>query len=578
MIQTFKATFGNSNLKSAEVFFFPQGEELLVLLVHGEGEDIFARVRLLSSDVEEFFLTHPGKMSERFQLCQDFLQNQLNSKPQVLLIFISNSKIYINSSGEFKVLLARNSQQTLLIKDPKDLLSGSLLPGDKILVLDDLDGLVQAAQIKNAFLDPADLDEIISEQIRDIRLKNPLLASILSFETPLPIQEALIKTPKFKLSLPSIKLTRPRLPKFRFSKIVYPALGVLLLIGLFFIFRAFQSYQVTQRSFNLKFSQAQVKMLQAKALNESDPDAAKTSYQESKLNIKQALEILPKEKKALSLLLEINNLNSAIYKTTEVTNWSSFLTLNLIKQDFKSNRLSLSGNNLAILDQTQQSLVLVNLDTKAPVILAGSEQMGQAELASINGEMTFSYSEDKGIVQVDNLSKKSTQIVGVDKDWGKVKDLVGFATNVYLLDSIKNTIWKYVATSNGFSKYPYLDEDTKVDFLGAKQMLIDGSLWILKPAAEVLKYTAGVEDFFAFSKIDGEVADITSIYTSDETKYIYLIDPNNSRVLLLKKNGEYYAQIKGDKFKTASDLVVREDQKKLYLLENNVIYQLDLPF
>ena len=46
--------------------------------------------------------------------------------------------------------------------------------------------------------------------------------------------------------------------------------------------------------------------------------------------------------------------------------------------------------------------------------------------------------------------------------------------------------------------------------------------------------------------------------------------------MTLTKTGAYKGQISGDKFATATDLVVDEKNKKVYLLEGSKIFQVEL--
>ncbi len=145
------------------------------------------------------------------------------------------------------------------------------------------------------------------------------------------------------------------------------------------------------------------------------------------------------------------------------------------------------------------------------------------------------------------------------------------------MDSIKNQVWKYLATTRGYSdKIEYVKTDQQYDFLGASILRIDGSVWVLKPDNMLLKFTSGSLDFYKENGVNPQIDQLTSFYTSDETENVYLLDNANSRLVLTKKSGEYVSEYLGDKFKTASDLVVDEKEKKIYLLENSTIYQLDL--
>jgi hypothetical protein len=240
--------------------------------------------------------------------------------------------------------------------------------------------------------------------------------------------------------------------------------------------------------------------------------------------------------------------------------------------------MSLNSGELLLLDTNQKSLVEISLSQKTNQVLAGSQQLGNVTEASVNGDFAFAYSQDKGVVKVDSQSLKTTVAAKPDSDWGEIKDVVGFGGNFYLLDNIKNQIWKYTPTDSGYSdKIPYLKSDTKVDFSTAKRMLIDSSVWVLHSDNNIDRFTEGSPDSFSVGGLDKPIENISAFFVSSDTDNLYLLDSTNSRLVVLTKSGQYVSQLTGDKFKDAQDLVVDEPAKKVYLLENNKIYQISLP-
>ncbi len=218
----------------------------------------------------------------------------------------------------------------------------------------------------------------------------------------------------------------------------------------------------------------------------------------------------------------------------------------------------------------------MDLENKTNQILAGNTQLGDAKFASLNGDRAFVYSQDKGILSVDLDTKKTITVSKVDSEWGKVSDIFGFSSNIYLLDTLKNQIWKYVPIASGYAEKVSYVKDSKVDLAGGKKLYIDYSVWVLKLGGEILKFTGGSPDFFSIGGLDKPIEEVTSFFVSEEEDNLYLLDSINSRILVLQKNGQYQKQIQGDKFKTASDFVVDEKGKKIYLLESNKIFQIEL--
>ncbi len=257
--------------------------------------------------------------------------------------------------------------------------------------------------------------------------------------------------------------------------------------------------------------------------------------------------------------------------SNEIKDWPLYLNLELIKEGFSSKRISFSVGKLLLLDETKKTLVLVDLSQKTNQILAGQDQLGDAKLASLNGDFGFIFS-DKEVLRVDINSQKTTVAVAPD-EWGEIVDIFGFASNIYLLDKSNNQIWKYLPIEGGYSdKNSYLKE--RIDLSNASRMLIDASIWVLKQN-EILKFTQGVSDNFSVSGLDVPIANISLFYVDDTSDNLYVIDSTTGRLIVLTKTGQFIKEYSGEKFKSADDFIV-EEGKKVYLLENNNIYSFEL--
>ncbi|MDP3758197.1 MAG: hypothetical protein Q8Q86_00605, partial [Candidatus Daviesbacteria bacterium] len=313
----------------------------------------------------------------------------------------------------------------------------------------------------------------------------------------------------------------------------------------------------------------------AQGLASLNPLEAKKKLDSAKDKVNSALSLKPNDTEAQNFKNQIEKESSSILQELSISQFPLFLDLSLIKKNFRAVQMSLSGEKLLLLDPVSKTLVVVDLTKKSNQILAGSEQLGDASFASLNGGLAFIYSKDKGILRIDTTNSKITAVSKQDSEWGEIKDLYGFGSNVYLLNS--GQVWKYVATSDGYSgKREYLSKTTTADFSNALRMQIESSVYALKSGGEILRFTKGDKDNFSYAGLPSGVKDPKSLFTSSDVDNLYLLDSGNSRILILTKTGSYKGQITGDKFATATDLVVDEAGKKVYLLDGSKIYSVDL--
>jgi outer membrane protein assembly factor BamB len=168
-------------------------------------------------------------------------------------------------------------------------------------------------------------------------------------------------------------------------------------------------------------------------------------------------------------------------------------------------------------------------------------------------------------------------VIKKNDDWGMIRAAVTFGGNIYLLDTQKSRIWKYIGQESGFSEMrEYLNPDTLPDLSGATGMAIDGSVWLGTTNGKILRFTQGKENAFTARGVEPALGMNLVVATSDSEKNLYILDKNNKRVVVLDKDGIYLAQYSWEKQIMASELAVSEKQGKIFLLAGGKLYSIDL--
>jgi myo-inositol-hexaphosphate 3-phosphohydrolase len=104
---------------------------------------------------------------------------------------------------------------------------------------------------------------------------------------------------------------------------------------------------------------------------------------------------------------------------------------------------------------------------------------------------------------------------------------------------------------------------------------IDGSIYLLKPNA-IIKYYAGTRTEFKTNLID-PLSDAKKIFTSVETKNLYILEPAKKRVIVLNKQGNLIYNLTNPDWNNLKDFVVDEKNKTVYLLNDSSLLKLTLP-
>ncbi len=573
-------------------------------------DDAFTKGRQVLTELADFYLeesltsevldnTPAKRLIATFKLAKEKLQDTEN--PHIILAAVSGKALYLIHQGEVEAFLKRSGNLSALIdhNQSEQLVSGFLQDLDKVLLStkslvsflgDDLEKSLNlpvheweddtASKVSIAGTGESGVAGLVLEVLPDE--KDATLTDTALEENYFPKKTTDFLTPiigstlSFFSLLKSVDLFKFFPKSGRGRGILGVILVLVLITGTGIQYKRVKDAEKS-RVFNQYIQEARDHFKAAQDLQTLSPGEAQGRLTAAKVSITKALELKPDEKEAVDLKTSIDTGSESILRQFSASNFSEFLDLNLVKEGFRAENISLSDNNLLLLDVSSGTLISIASAKKSQSILSGKDKLGDVLFSSLTGGFAFVYSKDKGIIKIDISSKDDSLVAKVDKELIGVADIAGFGSNVYVLDKANNQIWKYLATTTGYSdKREYLTKDTKADFGNAKRMQIESSIYVLKEGGEILRFTKGVADNFSLSGLDKGVKSPKSFFVSSETENLYILDSGNARLVVVDKIGVYKEQYQGDKFGSASDLVVDEKSKKVYLLEGSKIFSIDL--
>lgn len=358
-------------------------------------------------------------------------------------------------------------------------------------------------------------------------------------------------------------------------------LAVFLVIFLSFaiIWGGKQGIDYSQRKIKNKLEEEiNKKIEEAISLKEINPLQAKSLLREVHQTLEKEITLLKEGKtkenlKELLGKLEIEE--EKIAKNYKVENPEVFLDLTLFKENFKGFDWDKGEEGLLILDEKTGVVLEVGLDTKKAKIVAGGDELKEAKKIGA-GKNKIYVLKKKKLLLIDKETGKVVDEKTLDKE-GDIKTLTGFADNAYLLDCQQGKIWKYTtlgkkltSAKNYFNKESYNLED-------CQEMAIDGSIWVLFKQGDVFKFTSGLKDVYQTSGLEKEFEQTESIYTDEDLENLYILDKNNSRIVIFSKtSGDYQAQYSWQGMVGVYDLYADEKEKMLLLLTGERIYKITL--
>lgn len=211
-----------------------------------------------------------------------------------------------------------------------------------------------------------------------------------------------------------------------------------------------------------------------------------------------------------------------------------------------------------------------DVDTDNVLVVEKANPDGKA--FSQNGS-TIYFITNKAVTAITKSSNKEETLIENEDGWKKPVGIAPYLTNIYVLDQ-ENGILKYVASGDGYSKSSYFK--TEPNLSTAAAMAIDSSVYVLFKDGTIKKFTKGEADTFSVKGLDTPLTKPTKIFTDADTKSIYVLDPGSSRVVKLSKEGAFQAQYTASEIKQAKDFEVLESDKKIYILANGRVYELEM--
>lgn len=162
------------------------------------------------------------------------------------------------------------------------------------------------------------------------------------------------------------------------------------------------------------------------------------------------------------------------------------------------------------------------------------------------------------------------------KNTEDIADLANYKSYIYLLDKKKKQIFKCPRILSGFGAcVEWLAPEAQNILQEPVSMTIDGEIYVLEKNGEIKKFLRSNLQEFELDQPSEPLQEPIKIFTSLDLAYIYILEPSQNRVLVYNKDGELRAQYVNEKFRTAKDIWVNTNDKKIYLLANGEVLIFD---
>lgn len=153
-------------------------------------------------------------------------------------------------------------------------------------------------------------------------------------------------------------------------------------------------------------------------------------------------------------------------------------------------------------------------------------------------------------------------------------DIATWNTHIYVLDPEAGQIYKHRRNDDGFGTGSGWITSTGVNLSDAVSIAIDGNIWVLKSSGEIYKFYSGVRQSWTTANVDPTMENPTKLWTDDGVDYIYILEPDKSRVISLEKEtGNLKNQYELDGISNIKDFYIDRENRKVRILADNGVWE-----
>ncbi|OIO20229.1 MAG: hypothetical protein COY69_00665 [Candidatus Magasanikbacteria bacterium CG_4_10_14_0_8_um_filter_32_14] len=330
---------------------------------------------------------------------------------------------------------------------------------------------------------------------------------------------------------------------------------------------------------------AQYETMIQNIIDKKDEAEAKLLYGEEG----KALEILNETQNLINNLPQDNE--TKINKYIELKNATDNILNKLQKMnsviteviaDFNNNKPSSPlqkiinfNNNIFVYSNDDKNMYQVNLISKEIQIKNHENQPNliAADTPKEDDKIVF-LTKNNSIFEYNKSTESlSNKDISFPIDNAKIENLVIYNRKLYTLSPINDQIYKHSQTQTGYDRGTAWITKKSSSLSKAISIAIDGNVFVLTSDAKILHFYGGEEKVFAIQGVHPELQNPTKIWTYANSDYLYILEPTNRRVVLLDKDGNFIEQFTSSDWKNPNDMLVDQDNKIVYILDDNKIYK-----
>ncbi|MBI2304326.1 MAG: hypothetical protein HYU86_06220 [Chloroflexi bacterium] len=332
-------------------------------------------------------------------------------------------------------------------------------------------------------------------------------------------------------------------------------------------------YVVAEREARFQSLLGQARGLKAQALAASDDKVGQAKLQEASDLLQQALTLKQRDPAAVNLAGDLEKELQRIRRVVPLASPRKIVELPVGAQ---ITQIANYGGQIYLLDRGRLYQAPSGGGTPAEASLSSGQSIGQVMLMPAGGLQKegrlLVWDQERGLWTYDKGRGFQPLVIRGAEEWASFGAAVGYRGNLYVLDAKGRRVWRYIPTD---VSYDSERQGLVAAPESALDMAVDGNVYLLTGDGQVIKFSGEVRQDFPQRGLDKPLSYPTRLFASADTKYLYVLDGGNRRVVVFTKEGEFRAQFPLSLLPAA--LLVDEKGGTLYFAIANALYVAPLP-
>lgn len=544
--------------------------------------------------------------------CLAFSKNTIHTgQTGNMLIYLSRGNSTTNIAKKFI-----NKEKPHPIKTFLNIASGNLEEGDKILVsTSDILEINPLSKIKELLAHPSSeqLYNLLKEKLKDKKTKiNSLACLMLEAHSKPPIIEkeiVLKKEPepvslnlKMILNSKSNKLTnvvKSKIsPSFKYYNLAVALfkyhLPKYLIVFFLFLLLILSPYIGQKMVYDSKIDHINILI---KRINEiiskskislvyQNQFEAQSLLQRAGVLMASANSILaelPKRiaeepNQTLQLIQgDLNNQENSINNVINIDQPEEIIDLSKNSFTFNPQGILKLEDNLFLYELSSGFLYKINLNNLEDPTLIFLSSKDTFKLGAVRENNIVLLSNPEKIYIYGKNDSYNTYLLKPDlENTLYIKDMTNYNDNLYLLDAERLNILKYEPQANSLNGTNWLSDNFREDLIGAQSITVDGNVYVSKLDGTIIKFVSGKKIQEFKPKTSPELTKGSQIFTKPDMKNLYILDPENKRIISTNKTDDFTIQYISPAFDSLTDFWVTQDETTIYILNGLKIYKINI--